>query len=327
MHRLQDAGRTQGAPDWLNSTALEVCPDRQPVYRGRFAPSPTGPLHLGSLFTALAGYLEARSRGGQWLLRIDDADPYRTQASAADKIQSSLEALGLFWDGPVYFQSRQADRYQDALSSLRAHGQIYACGCSRKDLAETARTIGPQIYPGYCRHKYLTFIEGAHALRVVTENLPYGFDDRVQGHIEQDLSRTTGDFVLYRRDGAVAYHLATVLDDAEQNVNDVLRGFDLLDSTPGQIYLQHLLDLPEPGYAHIPILLDASGLKLSKQTSAAEADTRQPNRLLYRLLILLKQSPPAELQTAPAGEILDWATTHWRLSALNGQQHITVATA
>lgn len=325
MHRLQNTRRTSGAPDRLDIiTAVEALPARQPAYRGRFAPSPTGPLHLGSLFTALASYLEAKSHGGQWLLRIDDADPYRTQPGAADRIQSTLEAFGLYWDEPVYFQSQQRDRYREVLETLQARGQLYACACSRRELSQTPDSNLHLVYPGYCRNRFLAFTEGTHALRIVTDHRMIRFDDRVQGPVEQAISQKVGDFVLFRRDGAVAYHLATVLDDSAQEVSDVLRGFDLLDSTPRQIFLQQVMGLSEPGYAHIPILLDSRGLKLSKQTSAAEVDVRHPGRLLHRLLTLLRQSPPNELKTACAGEILDWATIHWRLAPLQGQQQSAV---
>jgi glutamyl-Q tRNA(Asp) synthetase len=284
-------------------------------------------LHLGSLFTALASFLEARSQSGQWLLRIDDVDPYRTQPGVTDRILFSLEALGLFWDGPVFYQSRQTDRYRTVLENLQSCGLVYACTCSRKKLARTLPSNQPQVYPGHCRDKGLMAVATPHALRVIVpDGAAMVFEDRIRGSITQDLAREVGDFILFRRDGAFAYHLATVLDDAEQGVTDVLRGFDLLDSTPRQLYLQQLLELPAPRYAHTPILMNADGSKLSKRTFAAEAETRHPGALLFYLLNLLNQSPPMTMQRAPANELLAWAVAHWRLERLRGIDRIAVDT-
>lgn len=281
-----------------------------PAYRGRFAPTPSGPLHLGSLLTALASFLEARSRRGAWLVRIDDLDPYRTRPGAADRILASLEALGLTWDESVYFQGRRREAYQASLDGLRQQGLVYACGCSRRELA------GAGVYPGHCRGRNRPFVSGRHALRVSTAGCAIAFQDRVQGRMEQQLDHDVGDFILYRRDGVFAYHLATVLDDAAQGVTEVLRGSDLLDSTPRQIYLQDLLGLPRPSYAHTPVLIDADDRKLSKRTLAPEAETRHPGHILDYLLSLLRHPLPAELRHAPAGEMLAWAIDHWRLSRL-----------
>jgi glutamyl-Q tRNA(Asp) synthetase len=267
-------------------------------------------LHLGSLLTALASFLEARSRAGVWLLRIDDLDPSRSRPGAADKILSALEALGLIWDESVRYQSWYIERYQHGLEALQARGLVYACGCSRRELGPAG------AYSGVCRNLGLSFQPGRHALRVRTGNSLIRFEDRVQGPVEQILAAAAGDFILYRRDGVFAYHLATVLDDAEQGVTDVLRGRDLLDSTPRQIYLQGLLNLPPPSYAHTPILLDARGRKLSKRTLAPEAETRHPGRILGYLLDLLRHPLPAGLSAATPREILPWAIGEWRLSRL-----------
>jgi glutamyl-Q tRNA(Asp) synthetase len=288
------------------------------TYRGRFAPSPTGPLHIGSLYTALASYLQARARGGAWLLRIDDLDPPRTVPGSADKIRRTLEALSLHWDGPALCQSQRNKAYRAALARLEADGLIYPCACSRKDLD------GHAVYPGFCRGRTPGSVRESHALRVITAGARISFDDRVRGRVEQNLETEVGDFILYRRDRVFAYHLATVLDDAEQGVTEVLRGLDLLDSTPRQIYLQQRLGLPEPAYAHIPILVDSRGQKLSKQTFAPEAETRYPGGVLFRLLNLLNQHPPAELVAAPAPEILAWAVEHWDLAKLQGRDRIPV---
>ena len=283
------------------------------VYRGRFAPTPSGPLHLGSLFTALASYLDARAHQGQWLVRIDDVDPYRARRAADDRILFSLEALGLDWDGPVVRQSQRLEHYRNALATLAERGLIYACVCSRKTLADPGN---PGIYPGTCSHRPPVVQADGHALRLLVPDQTVRFEDRVQGPVAQNLAREVGDFILFRRDQAFAYHLATAVDDADQGITDIVRGHDLLESTPRQIHLQNLLALPTPRYAHTPILVDSSGCKLSKHTLAPEAETRFPGKILCRLLNWLRLEPPDELMKAPPMEILDWAIPRWRLAAL-----------
>jgi glutamyl-Q tRNA(Asp) synthetase len=289
-------------------------------YRGRFAPSPTGPLHLGSLYTALAGFLQAKVHRGQWLLRIDDVDPYRIARGSADRIKASLEILGLHWDGPIVHQSGRAEAYDAALTALQSGGLVYSCTCSRKELADSD---AGGVYPGFCRSGQAAPDKPA-SLRILTQGARIAFNDRVQGRTEQNLETEVGDFILFRRDLVFAYHLATVLDDAEQGITEVLRGIDLLDSTPRQIYLQRCLGLPEPGYAHIPVLVDANGQKLSKQSHAPEAEIRNAGGLLYYLLTLLNQDPPAELASAPPAEILPWAIAHWELGRLSGLRQVIV---
>lgn len=293
-------------------------PRPAPEYRGRFAPSPTGPLHLGSLATALASYVQAKAGLGRWLLRIDDLDPPRTMPGAADQIMASLEALGLHWDGPALFQSRRLDAYAAALERLAANGLVYPCWCSRKDLA------GMATYPGHCRRRTGPPPPGPFALRIDTTGAAIAFEDALQGPVTQDLETEVGDFVLYRRDGVHAYHLATVLDDAEQGVTEVLRGIDLLGSTPRQIFLERLLQLPAKSYAHVPVLIDSSGQKLSKQNLAPAVATGDPGGLLHHLLGLLKQAPPAGLAKAPAPEVLAWAIAHWNPGQLRGMAQIEV---
>ncbi len=234
-----------------------------------------------------------------------------------------LDALGLHWDGPVLLQSRRMEAYQAALDRLRTLGMIYPCGCSRKELARAAGDP-PGVYPGHCRRGNQASPPGPHALRIITEGAAIGFDDALQGTIAQNLETEVGDFILYRRDRVHAYHLATVLDDAEQGVTEVLRGIDLLDSTPRQIFLERLLELPAKDYAHVPILVDSHGQKLSKQNLAPEAETRNPGGVLFHLLELLKQNPPAELAAAPADEILAWAIENWNLARLAGIERIEV---
>jgi glutamyl-Q tRNA(Asp) synthetase len=293
-----------------------VAPFHRPAYRGRFAPSPSGPLHLGSLFTALASFLEARSQGGEWLVRIDDIDPYRTLPGAADRILSSLESLGLTWDRSVVHQSHRLERYRAGLDALKDYGLVYACDCSRRELADERTNSSPGVYPGYCRHKRLPHQAANQALRLITDEATVRFDDRLLGPVEQALSRDVGDFIVYRRDEVFAYHLATVIDDAEQGITDVVRGRDLLDSTPRQIYLQQRLNLPTPDYAHVPVLLNADGQKMSKRTLAAEAETRYPGRVLSHLLGLLQHPLPTGMEAAATEEILDWAIRHWQLARL-----------
>ena len=280
-----------------------------PLYIGRFAPSPTGPLHLGSLYTALASFLDARHHGGRWLLRIDDLDTPRNVDGAADAILHCLHDFGLDWDSEIDFQSRHVDEYTDQLHALFKAGNLYACRCSRKDL------IGHALYPGYCRDAAYAD-DNRSALRVRTDMRRIAFHDGLQGHIDQNLSMEHGDFVVRRRDGIVAYQFAVVLDDRRQAVNHVVRGTDLLDSTPKQIYLQQLLDYPAPAYLHLPVIVDSKGQKLSKQTLAAPVDNRNSEQTLWQLLELLRQNPPAELQGAPVAEQLRWAVTHWQPQAL-----------
>lgn len=279
-----------------------------PRYRGRFAPSPTGPLHLGSLYTALASFLEARSRQGEWLLRIDDIDTPRVVPGAADGILRTLEYFRLHWDGPVIWQSTRLDAYRQALATLMDKGLTYPCLCTRKQLTHLVGETA--VYPGYCRHAHHSPNE-AHALRLRAEGQIIGVTDQLQGEYRQDFSREIGDFVLRRRDGIHTYHLATVVDDAQTGVTEVLRGLDLLDSTPRQILLQRLLGLPTPAYLHIPLVVDRAGIKLSKQMGATAVDHGHPSATLHQLLILLRQNPPNDLSTAPLEEVLAWAIAHW----------------
>jgi glutamyl-Q tRNA(Asp) synthetase len=233
---------------------------------GRFAPSPSGPLHFGSLVAAFASWLDARATGSRWLVRIEDLDTPRVKHGAADEILGALDRLGLHWDGEVTFQSGRTALYGQALARLR---DTYLCGCSRREIADSAVSLaadGAQVYPGTCRAE-LPAGKIARALRVRVAGT-VSFDDRVQGSVNQDLDLEVGDFVLRRADGQFAYQLAVVVDDAEQGVTDVVRGADLLDSTPRQIYLQRLLGLPAPRYLHVPVAVDANGEKLSKQTGA-----------------------------------------------------------
>ena len=268
------------------------------MYVGRFAPSPTGALHFGSLVAALASWLDARAAGGRWLVRIEDLDAPRVQPGAAEAILGALRALGLHWDGPVLYQSSRGARYAAALERLSAH--TYACGCTRREIADSALGLaadGAQIYPGTCRTG-LQAGKQARAVRVRTPHAAVGFEDRVQGMQRQSLEREVGDFVLCRADGQFAYQLAVVVDDAEQGVTDVVRGADLLDSTARQVHLQRLLSLPAPRYLHVPVALNERGEKLSKQTGAASIDTRRAREALAPALAFLGQAPSPDLSAA-----------------------------
>lgn len=283
-------------------------------YRGRFAPSPTGHLHFGSLVAAVGSYLDARSRGGRWQVRMEDVDRPRCQPGAADDILRSLAAFGFEWDGEVLYQSGRDDAYRQALHQLRDSGRAFPCACTRKELADSQWTRqgsdGAQVYPGTCRAGLLPG-KSPRSWRLRVDDQAIAFDDAVQGHIEQDLAREVGDFVLFRADGYFAYQLAVVVDDAFQEITQVVRGADLLDSTARQIFLQRLLGLPTPCYSHLPVAINAAGEKLSKQTLAAAPDQARPQIALWQCLNFLGQSPPVELQQATLSELWHWSFAQW----------------
>jgi len=283
-------------------------------YRGRFAPSPTGPLHFGSLVAAVGSFLEARTRGGDWLVRMDDLDPPRVVPGAADDILRALQACGMVWDGEVVHQSTRSDAYHSALHRLRAKGLVYPCACSRREIADSAiaGVEGP-VYPGTCRAG-LPPGKAARALRIDTRGGTIAFEDALQGRITTALEQEVGDFVLHRYDGVYAYQLAVVVDDAEEGITDIVRGADLLGSTSRQIYVQHLLGLPQPRYAHLPVAVNAAGEKLSKQTLAAPLDAAKPLPALVAALSFLGQQPPRELARATIRELWDWAMRNWSLA-------------
>ena len=288
-------------------------------YTGRFAPSPTGPLHFGSLVAALASWLDARAAGGVWLLRMEDLDKPREVPGAADEILRQLEGLGLEWDGPVLYQSTRSARYAEALDALERRGATYPCGCTRSEIADSALAIdGARIYPGTCRGG-LAPGRRARAVRVRTVATPVRFVDRLQGEIVQSVEREVGDFVLRRADGLIAYQLAVVIDDADQGITDVVRGADLLDSTPRQIWLQRLLGYPTPRYLHVPVAVTAGGEKLSKQTGAQPVDVANPVRELARALAFLGQPVP---DGATAQAILRQALGRWDASLIRPARSI-----
>lgn len=292
--------------------------DGKIVTTGRFAPTPSGPLHFGSLVAALASYLDSRTRGGRWLLRIDDLDRDREAKGAGEIIVSDLAALGFEWDGPVYTQHERSTRYRQAVDELLAAGLAFPCACTRREIQEQNEPGEPTaIYPGTCRNGLPPGREGRSVrLRIPDETLC--FEDEWAGTIRQSLARDVGDFVVWRVEGMASYHLATVLDDADAGVTRVVRGADLLDSTPRQILLQQLLGLPTPAYAHFPLVRAADGRKLGKQTHASRIDTRHPARTLVAGLGFLNQAPPEALESATLNEVWGWAMTHWRASAVGG---------
>ena len=268
-------------------------PAREPnAYVGRFAPSPTGPLHFGSLVAAAASFLEARANHGRWLLRIEDIDPPREQRGAAQAIVEALERYGFEWDGDVYFQSASRAAHDAAVATLIERGLAYACHCSRSDLADALQGDLGSIYPGTCRDRQ---VSGESAIRIRTNDSPIEFEDALQGAITQRLESESGDFVIRRRDGLIAYHLAVVVDDENQGVTDVVRGIDLLDSTPRQIWLQRELGFRTPRYAHIPIITNSKGEKLSKSTAAAAICEEDVPATLVATLRFLRLSPPDKL--------------------------------
>jgi glutamyl-Q tRNA(Asp) synthetase len=285
---------------------------------GRFAPSPSGWLHFGSLVAALGSWLDARSRGGRWLLRIDDIDPQRSLPGAADAIRRQLEAHGLCWDGAVHYQSQRRDRYASALGQLRASGLLYACSCSRGSLRGRTRVgpLGP-IYPGLCRGRDDP-PTAPHTLRFRVPAEPPPFCDGLQPSPPRSLREYVGDVVVWRSDGWPAYHLATALDDARPAITAVVRGADLLWTSPVQIALMRALGLEPPAYRHLPLALADNGQKLSKQSHApALRDAHAPWQL-HRALLFLGQSPPPEMAAAPVAEQLAWALRHWRPERLRG---------
>jgi len=278
---------------------------------GRFAPSPTGPLHFGSLVAALGSFLSARAAGGRWLLRVEDVDQPRSVPGAADAILQALEHHGLGWDGPVLWQSQRTDAYQAALEQLRRAGWVYGCSCSRREIAAAARRgVAGAVYPGSCRQRARPW-SGREALRLRSTSPGIRYRDAVQGDQLQELEAEVGDFVLRRADGLHTYQLAVVIDDAAQGMTEVVRGADLLGSTPRQILLQQRLGLPTPRYAHLPVAVDAAGQKLSKQSGAAPLRLHAPGRNLVAGLEFLGQGPPPELAREAVGTIIDWALTNW----------------
>ncbi|TYO98527.1 glutamyl-Q tRNA(Asp) synthetase [Geothermobacter ehrlichii] len=286
--------------------------DRTTEYVGRFAPSPTGPLHFGSLVAAVGSYCLARQAGGRWLLRMEDLDRPRVVPGAADEILRGLETCGLEWDGEVLWQSRRDERYRAVIEALRRRGLVFDCGCSRREILASAPHPGEEgpVYPGTCRFG-LPAGRKPRALRLRVPDEVVGFCDGLFGPQEQHLLTAVGDFVLKRADGLFAYQLAVVVDDHDSGVNQVVRGADLLGSTPRQIYLHQCLGWPHPRYLHLPLALAADGQKLSKRHGALPLRPRAAGRWLAAALEFLGQKVPAELRGAPPAEILAWGVAHF----------------
>ncbi|WP_422473456.1 tRNA glutamyl-Q(34) synthetase GluQRS [Endozoicomonas sp. ALB032] len=288
-------------------------------YIGRFAPSPSGPLHFGSLVAALASFLDARSQNGIWRVRMEDIDPPREQPGAAHQILKSLEVYGLLWDDQVLYQSERYEAYQDIISDLKLRGFVYPCTCTRKDLHGTGG-----VYPGICRDKTVN-TKSPHSLRVRCPDTIIAFQDQIQGSIEYALP-DLGDFIIQRKDGLFAYQLAVCADDAYQGITHIVRGHDLLNATPWQIHLLSLLNTAAPVYAHVPVITLANGDKLSKQNHAPGIPLDRPEQQLIKALRALGQNPDAELDGSSVSEILQWGIAHWQIEKVAKQPIVPLAT-
>jgi len=297
------------------------------VPAGRFAPSPTGPLHLGSLIAALGSYLIARKTGRRWLLRIDDLDRPRVVEGAATGIIRLLEKLGFEWDAPLVWQSRRDARYAEVLQQLKRRGLVYPCNCSRKEILASAPHAGEEgpIYPGTCR-KGVAGMRQHFAWRLRVDQQPISFCDRLNGDWQQNLQAEVGDFVLFRSDGIFAYQLATVVDDLDSGVDQVVRGADLLGSTARQIYLYRCLKQQSPEYLHLPLLLGADGEKISKRRGEAGiVRAENTSEMMQLALVFLNQRVPSELAGAPAAQMLRWALSAFDESLLGRENRYLAA--
>ena len=289
-------------------TILEA--EKQPSYVGRFAPSPTGPLHFGSLVAALASYLDAKFNKGRWLVRLEDLDPPREQTGAAELILDQLLSLGLEWDNDVLFQSTRLNAYQSALYKLSQKSLTYRCDCSRASIKERG-----SVYDGHCRTRNKA-PKHSFAIRIKTSNRKIGFQDQIRGGFKQDIGKEVGDFIVLRKDKLFAYHLAVVVDDEYQKISHVVRGGDLISSTPQQIYLQQLLNFKTPRYAHIPVAVNESNVKLSKQSFSPGIERKKASHLIFQALQFLGQEPPHSLSRASVPEQLQWALGNWDIHAV-----------
>lgn len=282
-----------------------------PDYRGRFAPSPTGALHFGSLITAVGSYLEAKSHNGEWLVRIENLDKPREIPAASHEILRALEILGMEWDHEVIYQDQRKDTYENVLTILNKRGLTYSCTCTRKEIADSSITgTSGQIYAGTCRNNVHNK-DRPSAVRIKTDNNIIEFEDSLNGLISQKLESKTGDFILRRSDGVYAYQLAVVADDATHGITNIVRGADLLDSTPRQIYLQKLLGYSTPAYMHLPVAVNNQGKKLSKQTKSALLDISNPVKQLIEAVNFLGQEPPIELLENNVSSFWKWAIENW----------------
>lgn len=285
---------------------------RQAPYRGRFAPSPSGPLHFGSLIAAVGSYLDARAHKGKWLVRIEDIDPPREVAGADSDILRALEAFGLHWDESVRYQSGRLNDFQQIINHLLSQQQAYYCDCTRKRI----KAVGG-IYDGHCRDRSLSGEQCA--VRFKNDHQPTGFEDLRLGW---QASGDAQDFVIKRRDGLMAYQLAVVADDIDQHINHIVRGVDLLETTPSQLALYHHFSAAIPAYLHLPLALDSNGNKLSKQNHAPPVNWQQPETELWQTLCCFNLAPPSELERAPVAEQLNWAIEHWQRDKIGLSNHL-----
>lgn len=309
----------------MPSTLQPTCQNSpsKPHYIGRFAPSPSGDLHFGSLITALGSYLQARAQQGTWLLRIEDIDPPREVPGSISRILHTLERYQLFWDGDVLYQSQRYDAYRAILDQLLAQGAAYCCHCSRK---RTYQLGG--IYDGHCRLKqhsfsWLTSI-GQAALRLYQQYPVYGFTDQVRGYLVADRALAEEDFIIYRKDGLFAYNLAVVVDDHLQGISEIIRGADLIEPTVRQIALYHQLGWQPPTYLHLPLALNQDGNKFSKQNHAPSLSLDNPRQTLIHALTFLGQEPPEQWQDFTLTQLLNWAIAHWQTSHIPLHNHIPI---
>ncbi len=293
-------------------------------YIGRFAPSPTGPLHFGSLVTATASYFQAKRNNGKWLLRIEDIDKERKQHGATQLILKALEAHHFFWDGEIVYQSNRQNYYQDAINSLNKLNIIYRCQCSRKSIQQYLdnNNLTLATYPGICRDKNISVTQ-PHTLRLLVPAQEIVFIDTIQG---RQITQTNhhGDFVLQKQDGSVTYQLAVAIDDAQQNITQVVRGFDLINSSPKQILIQSLLGYPIPQYCHLPIICHPDGTKLSKHTGAKALENHLAPAQLWQALHYLYQVPPIELKNANIQELHRWAEQNWDINKISNKHNILI---
>ena len=287
-------------------------------YIGRFAPSPTGPLHFGSLVAALASYLDARHQNGRWLVRMEDIDPPREQPGAADRILKALEAYGMPWDGEVLYQSQRSADYEAAIEKLFQSDAIYPCTCSRKQLQ-----LYHGVYPGLCRGK-TDIPDTPYALRLNCHDKQLTFNDLIQGQQTFDM-KALGDFIVKRKEKLYAYQLAVCVDDDYQGVTHIVRGYDLIDSTPRQICLQSVLGMETPVYAHIPVIIQNNGDKLSKQNLAPELPLDEPRPLLIKALQALQQNPPSDLAEVSVEDIVQWGIENWCLGQISSTPSILLS--
>jgi len=292
--------------------------NKRPIYRGRFAPSPSGSLHFGSLITALASFLDAKKNNGTWLVRIEDIDPPREKLGASDNILRTLDAFGLHWDEPVLFQSQQSQRYLEVISGLFKQEQSYYCCCTRAQI----KALGG-IYQGHCRQ--LAQTKEGSAIRVKNDQPVASYHDLIQGQVSCDHAFSQEDFTIFRKDGLFAYQLAVVVDDIQQNISHVIRGCDLLTPTSRQLSFYQILNQKAPTFAHIPLAITDQGYKLSKQNKAPAINNSNPQPTLLSALAFLGQMPPNELTTYPVDDIISWAIESCQLNLVPKHREIKIS--